>query len=172
MTDPVDGRVALSTERLELVPLLRSHAESLFPVLSDPALYTFTLGTPPVSPSALHDRYEFLEFGKSPDGTQAWLNWVLQVSGESIGFVQATVTGSEADVAWVVGSRWQGQGYATEATRAMVAWLRSVGVRAVHAKIHPGHSASQGVAAKVGLSRTTEVVDGEEVWTLAADRPV
>ena len=168
MIEYSDECTAITTDRLNLVPLVRRHADSLFEILCNSCLYEYTHEAPPASVATLRERFSFLESRRSPDGTQVWLNWLLQRSGEAIGYVQATVTDDEADVAWVVGSRWQRRGYATEAAGAMVHWLQAAGIRLIRAKIHPEHSASRRVAAKVGLSPTGGVVDGEEVWILAA----
>jgi RimJ/RimL family protein N-acetyltransferase len=159
-----DARI--STERLELVPLEREHTENLFSVLSDATLYEYTGDVPPASVAELRARYARLEARRSPDGAELWLNWVLSenATGMSIGWVQATVTARYTDVAWVVGTLWQRRGYATEATRALIVWLRSAGVKVVRARIHPMHTASQRVAANVGLLRTLETIDGEDVW--------
>lgn len=82
-----------------------------------------------------------------------------------IGYVQATVAdGEQAEIAWVVGTQWQGRGYAKEAARALVDWLRGHGVRSVIAHVHPDHRASELVAAAVGLSRTDQEEDGELRW--------
>jgi RimJ/RimL family protein N-acetyltransferase len=170
MFEPRDLESTIRSDRLDLIPLVRSHADGLFAVLANDALYEYTCETPPASLPALRDRFARLEARRSPDGTQAWLNWLLLVSGQAVGYVQATVTAAEADVAWVVGVPWQGRGYASEAARAMISWLRSAGVRVVRANIHPEHSASQRVARKAGLSRTAETVDGEEVWALGAEQ--
>jgi len=156
----------IETERLELAPLLREHAEQLFPVLSESSLYEYTQDEPPASLSALRDRFEFLESRKSPDRTQLWLNWVLLklATGRAIGYVQATVKADHAEIAWVVGMNWQRQGYGSEAAQALVDWLRSVGVREVRANINPAHTASQHIANRLGLSRTNDSIDGEDVW--------
>ena len=159
-----DARI--STDRLELIPLEREHAESLFSVLSDATLYEHTGGVPPASVAELRVRYARLEARRSPDGAELWLNWVLRetATGMSVGCVQVTVTARYADLAWVVGTSWQRRGYATEAARALIVWLRCAGVKVVRAKIHPMHTASQRVATNVGLSRTPETMDGEDVW--------
>ena len=86
------------------------------------------------------------------------------------GTVQATVStaGGQpvAEVAWVVGRSWQGRGIATEAARALIAWLQRQSVRTVIAYIHPGHQASAAVAAAAGLTATGEWKDGEIRWRL------
>jgi RimJ/RimL family protein N-acetyltransferase len=81
--------------------------------------------------------------------------------------VQATVTrdplGSVAEIAWVIGTSWQGQGIATEAARGLVGWLDDK-ADVIIAHVHPDHAASAAVAAGCGLVPTDEVVDGEIRW--------
>jgi RimJ/RimL family protein N-acetyltransferase len=69
-----------------------------------------------------------------------------------------------AAVAWVIGVRWQGSGYATEAAGALVQWLERRGAAVITANIHPDHHASAAVAAAVGLVLTSAEADGERVW--------
>jgi RimJ/RimL family protein N-acetyltransferase len=85
--------------------------------------------------------------------------------GAAVGFVQATVTGEQADVAWLVGVGWQGQSIATEAATAMVEWLGASGTRRLIAHVHPNHAVSGKVAAAIGLLPTGAVdLDGETIW--------
>ncbi|KUL47601.1 GCN5 family acetyltransferase [Streptomyces violaceusniger] len=159
---------AISTRRLDVLPLRVDYAEEMAAVLSDPALYTFIGGTPD-TPQALHSRYQRLTAG-SPDPAVSWLNWVIRLRDESCltGTVQATVSpsghGLIAEIAWVVGSLWQGRGIATEAARGLVDWLSRQPVHAVIAHIHPGHRASASVATATGLTPTTEWHEGEIRW--------
>ncbi len=97
------------------------------------------------------------------------MNWVVRetATGRATGFVQATLTGDEelvADVAWVVGVEHQGNGIATEAAGAMVAWLAGLGTVRVQADIHPDNAGSNAVARRLGLGPTATVVDGEVRW--------
>ena len=156
----------LRTARLDLTPILREHAPLLFAALSDPALHEHTGGAPPATVDALARRFTAWEARQSPDGSERWLNWMVRerLSGDAVGYVQATVVESRADLAWVIGVRWQRRGYATEAGRAVFAWLASQGITTVRACIKPAHAASQGVAARLGLRRTEAWIDGEEVW--------
>lgn len=156
----------ISTDRLELAPLTSDHAEALFAVLADESLYEYTHDAPPSSLVELRMRYAQLESRRSPDGSEAWLNWTLfeRSTGMPIGYVQATVTPSHADIAWVVGTLWQRRGFAAEAAGALIHWLRSARVKHVRAMINPSHTASQRVAMNVGLSRTLMTIEGEEVW--------
>lgn len=159
---------AIATERLVLTPLRPADADAMVEVLGDERLHEF-IGGQPASLAGLRRRYERLAAG-SGDPDQVWLNWIVRLGADDqpVGTVQATVTRDgdrwAAAIAWVVGTRWQGQGFATEAARAMVAWLRGRRVDVVTANIHPDHHASAAVAARVGLSVTAEDVDGERVW--------
>ncbi|MBB5787110.1 GNAT family N-acetyltransferase [Jiangella mangrovi] len=159
------GRVV--TERFELVPLTVDDAADMAEVLADPALYAFIGGAPPTLPE-LRARYERLAAGRSPDGSEEWLNWVVRRRPDSraVGYVQATVTdeGRQAEIAWVVGTAFQGQGYATAAAAALVGWLDARGVHTVVAHVHPDHAASEAVARRAGLHPTDHYEDGERRW--------
>ncbi|WP_406862566.1 GNAT family N-acetyltransferase [Streptomyces sp. HUAS MG47] len=163
----------IGTRRLDLLPLQVEHAEEMAEVLSDPALHTFIGGTPD-TPQALRSRYERMTAG-SPDPAVSWLNWVIRLRDESrlTGTVQATIhpsdPGHTAEIAWVVGTPWQGKGIATEAARALVDWLTERPVHTVIAHIHPDHRASATVATTAGLTPTDTRHDGEIRWHLAID---
>ena len=162
-TPPLAGR------RSNLEPLRVGHAEELAPLLDDAGLHTFT-GGQPATVAELRDRYRRQTTGRSSDGSQRWLNWVVRrrADGRAVGTVQATVSDSEnglaAEVAWVIATPHQGHGYAREAAATMVAWLRGQGVATIAAHVHPGHRASQGVARALRLTPTGTVVDGEIRW--------
>src|SRR5262249_5595281 len=101
-------------------------ADEMTIVLDDEQLHEF-IDNNPTSPTELKERYRRLV--TSSDLTkELWLNWIVQRegSGQAVGTVQATVTlGTEttAAIAWVIGQPWQGNGYASEAARALVSWL-------------------------------------------------
>jgi RimJ/RimL family protein N-acetyltransferase len=157
------------TPRLALLPLQVEHADEMALVLADPGLYHFTGGSPP-TPQALRAHYERMIAG-SPDRAVSWCNWVIQLRATErlAGTVQATISAGdepEAEVAWVVGRPWQGQGIATEAARALIGWLGRQSVQTVIAHIHPGHQASAAVAAAAGLTPTDQLHDGEIRWRL------
>ncbi|HWU05056.1 MAG TPA: GNAT family N-acetyltransferase [Streptomyces sp.] len=160
-----------STSRLDALPLDVAHADEMAVVLSDPVLYAWTGGAPEDA-GALRARYERQGAG-SPDPAEVWWNWVLRVRAEGrlAGYVQATVRGARAEVAWVVGARWQGRGFAKEGAAGLVRHLLDGGsARTVVAHIHPDHAASAAVAAAAGLSVTDAWEDGEVRWILHASR--
>jgi len=168
-TPMVDLDQGWRTERLDLEPLTADHAAELAPVLDDATLHEF-IGGAPLPAAALARRYARLAARRSPEGHQLWGNWVMRVrdSGKSVGTVQVTMpadgpAAGPAEVAWVVGVRAQGHGYAKEAACGLVALLLEAGWTVV-AHIHPAHLASQRVARAAGLSPTEEVHDGEVRW--------
>jgi RimJ/RimL family protein N-acetyltransferase len=155
---------SFSTARLVMRPLQVEYADAMAEVLADPALYTFTGGEPPTVES-LAERYKRQVAGPGGEG-ESWLNWVISVTQYDtlVGYVQATVIGDEAEIAWVLGTSWQGRGFAKEAAIALVGWLEAQGAQRITATIHPDHTASAGVAAAAGLSKTDQLVDGELLW--------
>lgn len=117
----------LRSRRLLLEPLRVEHAEEMAPLLHDPQLHRFIGGRPPTL-SELRHNYCRQVVGASPDGSQRWLNWILrrEATGQGVGTVQATVTpGADevaAEVAWVIATSSQGQGYATPIIRRPPPW--------------------------------------------------
>jgi RimJ/RimL family protein N-acetyltransferase len=97
---------------------------------------------------------------------RGWLNWVVRCDGVAVGYVQATLAGDGAELAWVVGSPWRGRGIASEGTAAVMEWLASTrAVTRFFAHIDPANAASAGVARRVGLVSTEMVrADGEVRW--------
>jgi RimJ/RimL family protein N-acetyltransferase len=148
------------------VPLEPRHAAEMVEVLADPVLYAFTGGDPP-DLADLEGRYRTWAEG-SPRANESWLNWIVRLGagGPAIGHLQATVVddGEAADIAWLIGTAWQGRGYASEAARALVGWLEGRGVGEITAHIHEDHAASGRVAAAAGLEPTAEIQGGEVVW--------
>lgn len=177
MTSDAEHRLtaeAIATARLDLLPLRVEHAAEMAGVLGDPRLHDF-IGGEPETPEGLRARYERLAAGSTHPWV-CWLNWVVLLRSEGCltGTVQATVSGSRygpvAEVAWVVGTGWQGRGIAREAARCLVGWLERQGVRTVLAHIHPDHAASAAVAAAAGLMPTGERYEGEVQWRLSLGR--
>jgi RimJ/RimL family protein N-acetyltransferase len=162
--------VPILAHRLVLEPLRIEDADEMAPVFDDPQLHVFTGGVP-LTPDQLRDRYRRLEPGRSADGSQSWLNWIVRLRDgrRPVGTVQATVTGDDdrmiARLAWTIGARHQRQGYATEAGGAMAEWLRDRGVTMLVADIHPDHAASSSVARALGLAPTDLLVGGEIRWS-------
>jgi enoyl-CoA hydratase/carnithine racemase/L-amino acid N-acyltransferase YncA len=159
----------LESDRLVLEPLRVEHADELAPILDDLSLHEF-IGGRPVSAAELRASFVRRVGGRSPDGREGWLNWVVRLrdTGAAVGTAQATVrpgeAGTSADLAWVVATGHQGQGLAKEAAELVARWLREQGIERLGARIHPRHAASMAVARSIGLAPTGTTVDGEIQW--------
>lgn len=141
------------------------------PLLDDPRLFAFTGGSP-CTLDELRARYRRQVIGWSHDRHERWLNWILRDhrSGQAIGTTQATITVDGeaviAEIAWVVGTRYQRHGYASEAAAVMASWLREQGAQSVFAEIHPDHEASKTVARRLGLKAGDQIPGSGEIrWS-------
>ena len=136
---------AIASKALRLEPLVAAHAEEMFAPLSSSAIYDYTHGQPPLSAATLRERYVRLEAGRSADGRQQWLNWIVRLnSGRCAGYVQATIyPGRTADFAYAFAPEYWGQGVAFEACQAALPHLfGALGVTALFATVDPQNSRS------------------------------
>jgi RimJ/RimL family protein N-acetyltransferase len=167
---PLPDDHGITTTRLRLTTLVPDDADALVDVLADRRLHEF-IGGEPADREELRARFERMVEGPA-SADERWCNWVLRrrADGQAVGTVQATLTRGggrcHAEVAWVVGVPWQGQGFAGEAAAALVDWLQQHGVDRITANIHPDHQASSAVARQAGLQPTADEIDGETVWEL------
>jgi ribosomal-protein-alanine N-acetyltransferase len=155
----------LTTADLVLEPLVAGHAEAMFKVLRDPELYTYLDYGPPPSAEHLRGVYEQLEARVSPDGSELWLNWVVRPHGAApLGFVQATVGGADAWVAYVLARESWGRGYACQATRAVVDHLRATcAVSRFLASVEGDNRRSVRLLERLGFRPATEAEAGEHM---------
>ena len=107
----------IETVNLRLEPIRQDHAVLLFAPLSDAQLYALMPEEPSKSLEALQKRYAFLQAGKSPDGTEHWLNWTMfDRTDTPVGTFQATVRDdTPSDIAYIVFKAHWRQGIASEA---------------------------------------------------------
>lgn len=101
--------------------------------MSDPLLYEYVdKAHRPATVDALRERIERNASGKSPDGSQDWLGWVVKNEfGNIVGFITATIhKNGDAHIAYGIGSKFRGNGYAKSATEQLTSLLaRSYSVR-------------------------------------------
>jgi RimJ/RimL family protein N-acetyltransferase len=98
-----------------------------------------------------------------PDNLQYWLNWAIVVPTEVIGFVQATVTNEAADIAYVIGREYQSRGHATDAVRAMLAFVEeALGVTTEYATVDARNKPSRMLLGRLGFT----LADGEDMQNL------
>jgi RimJ/RimL family protein N-acetyltransferase len=82
----------IASPRLALDPLRPEDAHELAVLLDDLSLHRFT-GGKPAPPNEMRARVERQVRGRSPNGKEVWLNWVVreQRTGHIVGTTQATV---------------------------------------------------------------------------------
>jgi ribosomal-protein-alanine N-acetyltransferase len=144
---------AFETERLVCVPLRAEHAGQMFAGLQDSALYEYIGDVPPESMSALERRYSTLSAG-APNNEEVWLNWIVQLrpARQACGYVQATVKGDRALIAYVVFRQYWRRGIAAEAVHGMLGELeRAFGVRSASATVDPRNGRSVNLLIKLGF---------------------
>ena len=165
---PANEAWTLQSPRLNLIPMVQDDGPELFALLKEPALHEFSTDPPPVSSGEVQERIRRWETRRSPTGDDLWLNWTLRLKprGIAVGYIQATLYEDAAELAWVVGTSYQNQRYATEAAQCVATWILGYfTVARLQASIPVGHIASQRVAAHLGLQPSGELThEGEELW--------
>ena len=144
----------LEADRLTLLPQTVAHADEMFVVLSDPAIYRHE-NAPPQSVEWLRERFARLESRASADGNEQWLNWVVRIpSGALIGYVQATLYGkAKAAIAYELNSAFWGQGLAHRAVATMIDELAGpYGVRCLSALLKCDNLRSRRLLDRLGFT--------------------
>jgi ribosomal-protein-alanine N-acetyltransferase len=144
---------AIEAVRFTLEPQMAAHAEEMFAVLSDPAIYEYE-NEPPPSVEWLRARFTKLESRHSPDGQERWFNWVIRLpTSELIGYVQATVhSDARAAIAYELSSAYWGRGLASEAVDAMLGELQErYQVRSLSAVFKRGNQRSRRLLERLGF---------------------
>lgn len=150
---------ALETRRLLLEPLTVAHAAGLYGLLLNRRLYDYVPQDPPASGRALQDRYRRLSARRSPDGSEAWLNWAVRerATGGYVGTLEATVYGGRtAAIAYAVFIPYQRRGFAAEGCERVLAHLfGDYGVPTVTAEIDTRNAASMALVEALGFGRVS-----------------
>ncbi|MBQ0933428.1 GNAT family N-acetyltransferase [Ideonella alba] len=140
---------------ITLTAITLDDAAPLWPLIQDPALYTYTEDHRPPGLAAWQSRVARWVAGAPADSGETWLNAVIRdrASGAPLGLVQAT---READgrlwVGYRIGSTHAGRGVATAALQV---WLQQLLARwpgsTVWASVDLRHTASRRVLDKCGF---------------------
>lgn len=175
-----DVNPPLTTPRLRLEPQVADHAPAVLAALADARSYRYIPGKPPTNAEALRRRFAHQESRRSPDGRELWLNWIVCCGQDTLGTVQATVYVAQrkADVAYVFAPGTWGKGYASEAMRAMLTFLRDgLQLQLFAANIDTRNEASRRLVERLGFVQTDLIlgadkfkgsVSDEYVYTLSA----
>ena len=168
----VAPEATLETPRLLLEPLLPTHAPMLFEQLQDERLYQY-IPQAPLAGRALQDRYEALSSRRSPDGSEAWLNWAVREkrSGDYVGTLEATVEGDPlAYIAYMVFVTHQRRGLAAEACGRLISHLfEDYRVGVVAAEIDTRNAASIALVESLGFTRVAFVKDADQFKGSSSD---
>ena len=175
MKDPAHARALnrpLRSARLALEPLTADHADELFEPLQAPAIYQWISSERPASVEALRARWAQHETRRSPDGASAWLNWIARdPAGACIGRSDVEIDGDVANnVGYVlVPSAW-GRGYATEAVRVMLRFLRDgLAVTRFTASIDARNAASLRLVERLGFTPAGRLRGANESGGVVSD---
>jgi len=101
----------------------------------------------------------------SPQGDEAWLNWVVRRvdDGAYIGKLDAVVDANNVatNVGYFFFPMYWGKGYATEAVKALADHLESSGVLKQIATVTLGNTPSYRVLEKAGFGKTRIIPDND-----------
>jgi ribosomal-protein-alanine N-acetyltransferase len=156
-------QLPIYTPAFTLEPQVAAHAEAMFVVLSDPAIYEYE-NEPPQSVAGLRERFLRLESRQSSDASQQWLNWVIRLpTSELIGYVQATIyTDGRAAMAYELHSQYWGRGLASQAVHAaMVHIVQHYAVSGLSAVLKCKNHRSMRLLKRLGFSESTPAQHAE-----------
>jgi len=146
----------IETPRLTLRPLVESDIDDLFEYQSDPATVRYI---PWPARTIEEVREAFLKYHALPDfskdGHTALLGWELKGQGKIIGqsnFTFESHAHQKGVIGYVVHPNWAGQGYALEATRALIEYVfENFEVRRLTATIDPRNLKSVALIDRLGF---------------------
>jgi len=154
----------IETLHLCIESLSIQHAERIIKYVQNPAIYSYIPGDPP-SLSDLTKRIKFLAGGKSPDGSELWLNWVLVLreSNSPVGTFQATINPQQASsIAYEIFVPYWRSGYGYEAAKAVVDHLFDrYPIPALTANIDTRNIASIKLVEKLGFENIDFLPDAD-----------
>lgn len=156
MNLPIQKKPCIRTKRLTLRPFVPEDTAQLVALLTHPEV-TKTFMVPdfatPDQAVALVSRLIAMS---RPEDT-VHLEYGICLDGRLIGFVNdCGIEEDEIEIGYVMHPDEQGHGYATEAVRAVLQELRSMGFRRVRAGYFEGNNASRRVMEKCGMQPIDE----------------
>lgn len=170
---------AIRTERLRLEPLRADAIEAFLAGEVDLAEQLQGVRLP--AELATERFFLDLQLGRMrgrPDGAE-WCARLMIRTGDGVVVGHCGFHGppddpdvGRAEIGYTVLDPYRGQGYATEAARALVEWALDGRSPVVFASVSPGNAASLGVVSRLGFERTgsqVDEIDGEE-WVFQLSR--
>jgi len=159
-------RVVLETERLVLRRPTLADVKAIARVINDRRIAQNTARIP--HPYAVSDAEHFVNFvGNQPQDT----NFLITHDGEVIGGVGVGLRSAAPEIAYWLGVPFWGQGYATEAARAVIDYaFEEFGAQELRAGVRVVNPASRRVLEKCGFQWTN--VELLRVLSLGCSVPV
>ncbi len=144
----------LETPRLLLRPFRETDIPAIVRLLQDPDIAKTTLNVP--YPYAEKDARNWLEIQQQErrQGTGYTFAIVLREDGEFVGAIdiRPDMRHKKAEIGYWIGKRYWGQGYATEAARAIIRYgFESLGLNRIYATHFAENPASGRVMQKAGM---------------------
>jgi ribosomal-protein-alanine N-acetyltransferase len=146
---------AIETPRLRLLPLMGSHADAAFGPMQNDAIYEWISMNKPRSVESLRVNWTRLESRLSTEGADAWPVWAVTMrnGGTLVGEVDAVVDDALVctNLGYYLFPDFWGQGFASEAVKAVADHLVSHGIHRLVACVTVGNRASAQVLKKAGF---------------------
>jgi len=158
----------LRTDRLLLRPFEADDLDALHAIHSDEAVVRWLYN----DPRTLNETRELLERKIAGAALHAEGDWLgaamtLRDTGELVGDLSlcwASETHRQGELGFVVHPLHQGRGYATEASRPMLAFaFEELGLHRVVGRLEPRNTGSARVLEKLGMRREAHLVENEWV---------
>lgn len=161
----LDKTIKVETDRLIMRPFTLDDRDVIFEVMKDKDMYVYTPDEPWKSTETAE---EFIKlairlYNDDHHTFKHFFAVTTKESGEVIGIcgiggIQYDRTKNE--VFYSIGKNYWGNGYATEAAKAMLSYaFGKLGLDKIIAAVHPDNIASNRVLEKIGLKRTGVITD-------------
>lgn len=163
----------IETPRLLLLPRMGAHADAAFGPMQDETIYQWISLDKPPDLEAMRAHWTRNESRLSPDGTEAWPVWAVTTRTVEalIGLVDATVDDALVctNLGYYFFPQFWGQGYASEAVRAIADHLVQQGIHRLVATVTVGNHASAQVLKKADFSFTRIIPDNDALRGVPVD---
>ena len=161
MVRPIQKKAMIQTERLNLKPFSEQNVDELMDLLTAPEVTSSFMVPEMESRQDLEKLAQTLiSFSQMDDDKH--LEYGIYLNERFIGFVNdCGIRDDEIEIGYVIHPRYQGQGYATEAVRAVITELREMGFRKIIAGYFSENTASLRVMQKCGMQQTDQTAAEE-----------
>jgi RimJ/RimL family protein N-acetyltransferase len=154
----------IETERLVIRPYIEDDLDGLYALQSDPEVVRYLYEEPRTRPETRESLQRKMQSAVEQEGD--WLSAAVTLDGAFVGdaaFHWVSEKHKTAEVGYMIDPRYQGRGFATEATRPFVDWAFAQGFHRVLGRIEARNVASGRVLEKLGMRQEAHFVENEWV---------